>query len=76
MVAVSYRCPYKDMMVQAFIADPMDSPANAETFETVHCTACSGVHLVSSTGRVLSMGGPVEKRNPPKRSLLRFMSSG
>jgi hypothetical protein len=61
---VIYRCPYTGKMVQAFIDHPMDAPANAETFETVHCTACFGVHLVSSTGKVLSTGGPAVKKEP------------
>jgi hypothetical protein len=64
MVAVLYRCPYTGKMVQAFIADATDAPPNAETFETVRCTACSSVHLVSSTGKVLSEGGQVEKETP------------
>jgi hypothetical protein len=48
-----YRCPYTGMTVQqAFIAE--DVPASAETFETVRCTACLNVHLVSRSGKVLS----------------------
>jgi hypothetical protein len=48
-----YRCPYTGMTVQqAFIAE--DVPASVETFETVRCTACLNVHLVSRSGKVLS----------------------
>jgi hypothetical protein len=64
MAALLYRCPYTGKMVQAFLADAMDASANSETFETVHCAACSGVHLVSSTGEVLSTGRPTAKKSP------------
>ena len=67
MATVLYRCLYTGKMVQAFIDHPMDAPANDEIFETVHCTACFGVHLVSSTGRVLSTGGPAAKKEPRLR---------
>jgi hypothetical protein len=58
-------------MVQVFTDHPMDAPANAETFETVHCTACVSVYLVSSARKVSSTGGLAVKKEPGLDGALR-----
>jgi hypothetical protein len=50
MIAIVYRCPATGLCV-----DHWFEPAErAETYETVPCRACNGIHLVNvTTGRVL-----------------------
>jgi hypothetical protein len=43
------------MMVQTWLAE--DVSANGDSFETIRCSACSNVHIVSSGGKVLSGDG-------------------
>ena len=50
MIAVVYRCPVTGLSIDHWF-EPSDKP---ETYETVTCRACNGVHLVNVTsGRVL-----------------------
>jgi hypothetical protein len=43
------------MTVQTWLAENVS--ANGDSFETICCSACSNVHLVSSNGKVLSSDG-------------------
>jgi len=49
-----YRCPNTGLQVQGWSSDEVP-PADDQRYETVTCTACGRIHLVSpSTGRVVS----------------------
>jgi hypothetical protein len=51
MAAVLYRCPKTGMAVQAWFSE---AAQDDESFETVTCTACAGIHYVNPmTGKVL-----------------------
>ena len=55
MAPILFRCPIKGVMVQSFIADD-PSEDDTETYQSVPCAACSGMHFVNaSTGRVLNV---------------------
>jgi hypothetical protein len=51
-VVFVYRCPNTNLNVQGRIeSDPTDQ--EADSYEVVTCTACTGVHLVNpKTGKV------------------------
>lgn len=50
MIAVVYRCPTTGLCVDHWF----QAAEKPETYETVPCRACNGVHLVNvTTGRVL-----------------------
>ena len=51
MIAFVYRCPATGLKVQGHLADEL---LDGETYESVTCTACGRVHLVTpKSGRVL-----------------------
>jgi hypothetical protein len=53
MAPLIFRCPSTGLNVQGWIADD-PTEGEAESYETVTCTACTRVHLVNpKTGRVL-----------------------
>jgi hypothetical protein len=50
MIAVVYRCPSTGLCVDHWF-EPAEKP---DTYETVPCRACNGIHLVNvSSGRVV-----------------------
>ena len=50
MIPAVYRCPATGLCVDHWF-EPAEKP---ETYETVPCRACNGVHLVNvATGRVM-----------------------
>jgi hypothetical protein len=52
MVAFLYHCPNTGQLVQGWSAD--EFPANADSYESVTCIACTQLHFVNlATGRVL-----------------------
>jgi hypothetical protein len=55
MATVIFTCPMIGIPVQGWFAD--DGAENGgDTYETVTCVACTGVHLVNrQTGRVLGI---------------------
>jgi hypothetical protein len=53
MVPFIYRCPTTGLNVQGLFADAVPTD-NTETYESVSCPVCTGVHLVNrTTGRTL-----------------------
>jgi hypothetical protein len=51
-----YRCPVIGLTVQSFVASAEDDgdSGSDESYESVTCIACKGVHLVNAkTGKVL-----------------------
>jgi len=57
MATVIYRCPKTGQNVQSWFADDVSEDIS-DTFETVTCAACGGVHLVNpKTGKTLGAGG-------------------
>jgi len=55
MAPLIFRCPSTGLNVQGWIADD-PTEGEAESYETVTCTACTRVHLVNpKTGRVLGV---------------------
>ena len=53
MVPFLYRCPNTGLKVQGWSADEITED-EADTYETVTCTACGQLHLVNrESGRVL-----------------------
>jgi hypothetical protein len=56
MIPFVYRCPNMGLAVQGWSAEDVTDD-DAETYETVQCTACAQLHLVNPrTGRVLAKG--------------------
>ena len=54
MIPFVYLCPNMGLAVQGWSAEDVTDD-DAETYETVQCTACAQLHLVNPrTGRVLS----------------------
>jgi hypothetical protein len=50
-----YRCPNTGLNVQGWVADD-PSEEEAETYQPVTCTICTGIHLVNpKTGKVLGV---------------------
>ena len=64
MIAVIYRCPKTGLSIDHWF-EPVEKP---ETYESVVCRACDGVHFVNvSSGRVLiadSESGPSYTSHP------------
>ena len=53
MATLAYRCPTTGQHVQAWFSDD-GSEDGTETYESVPCLACRGIHLVNlKTGKVL-----------------------
>lgn len=51
MVAFLFQCPMTGYSVQGLVPDPV---ADAETYVSITCTACSRTHLVNpKTGKVV-----------------------
>jgi hypothetical protein len=54
MAPFLYRCPIVKLTVQGWSAEDV-TDEDAETYETVRCTACAQLHFVNPrTGKVLS----------------------
>jgi hypothetical protein len=48
-----FRCPATGMKVQATFAAKDEAEDRSETYETVSCPACAGVHFINlKTGRI------------------------
>ena len=52
MAPFLFKCPNTGLRVQGWSADEI--PADSETYVTMECVACRGVHLVNpASGKVL-----------------------
>jgi hypothetical protein len=53
MASFIFRCPNTGLNVQGWVADD-PTERGKEIYETITCTACTGLHVVSpATGKVL-----------------------
>jgi len=53
MATFLYRCPKTRLRVQGWVADDPNEPEK-QSYETVKCLACGGVHLVNpASGRTI-----------------------
>jgi hypothetical protein len=53
MAVFLYRCPRTGLKVQGWYPEEL-SAKESHTYETLECTACSGIHLVDPlSGKVL-----------------------
>ena len=57
MATFLYRCPKTRLRVQGWIADDANRPEK-QSYETVTCLACGGVHLVNAaSGKTIDDDG-------------------
>jgi hypothetical protein len=47
MPSFMYHCPTLGLTEQGFVADEVGAQLGEDSFVSVYCVACSGVHLVN-----------------------------